>query len=141
MRNLITIVLLFMTSIVVAQEDYRAEYQHILSQECSFKKSGSTDERDLSWGCTKEKTEQLLVFRNKLEERLKSVMSSDSTKLSAYNKYKDAWENYYASTKEFDFEFHSPGSGGTGLRLKSEQNAAKQRVEILISYLMDFYAL
>lgn len=141
MRTLIKIVLLFTSSIVVAQENYRVEYQHILSQECSFKKDGSTDERELSWGCTKEKTKQLLVFQNKLEEHLKSVMSSDSRKLNAYNKYQSAWGNYYASTKEFDFEFHNQGSIGTELRLKSEQNAVKQRVEILISYLMDFYPL
>lgn len=141
MKKLIALILLGLSVNAMSQEDYRTEYQRVMSQECSAKENGSKDERALSWGCTKETTELLLEFCNKLEARLDEVMSDTPKKHASYINYKKAWNNYYAATKEFDLEFHNPGSGGTALRLKSEQNAVRQRAEILISYLMDFYAL
>ena len=121
------------------------EYSTILASECSAKKRGETDERELSWGCTQEKTKQLSEFRVRLEKRLEAVMksheSSEGGDLKTFREFGRAWESYQKAANKFDIDFHLPGSMGTGLRLESEQKFIKQRIELLLQYLLDYYDL
>ncbi len=121
------------------------EYSAILASECSAKRRGVTDERELSWGCTQEKTKQLNDFRARLEKRLEAVMKShepdEGGDLKTFREFERTWESYQKATNNFDIDFHLSGSMGTSLRLESKQEFIKQRIELLLQYLLDYYNL
>jgi hypothetical protein len=134
---------LFCVSVSSNAAGLREEYQAILNSSCTAEENGVTDERELIWDCPKEKTGKLDDFRLRLEALLTRIMKSHPSDmggdLKRLNKFNSAWEAYRDAASSFDYDFHSPGSMGTSGQIKSNQVMIKQRIELLLIYLLDFY--
>jgi hypothetical protein len=129
-------VLLLISDLSFSDNHLRVEYSNILKSECQIK---SKDERDLTWGCIEEKTLKIDSFRAKLEKLISNIIISHKGNVSLHKKEIDARLAYDNKLNDLIYELFFIGVDATTASFKVKQYIAKQKVELYLHILLDYY--